>query len=343
MLAAAWVLHGFLPALVWAAIFAIALWSPYQRLVAAAGGRGRGLLLPLAATVLVGLVFVVPVAFAAFELARASHAILGYVNEARNSGLPVPAWMPRLPVVGPWLKGWWQAHLGHPTTPAALLGGAHRQSLARSARLYGGEAIHRLVLFVFTLLTLFFLFRDGPALGRQVLAISHRALGPQGEHIGRHMIAAVHGTVNGLVLVGLGEGIVLGLVYFLVGLPHAVAIAALTGILAVIPFGAPVVFGAAALYLFTQSKIAAAVILLAAGFVVTFVADHFVRPALIGGATRLPFLLVLLGILGGLEALGLLGLFVGPAVMAAFVALWREWTGAPPPEPPHRRLPPRRG
>jgi predicted PurR-regulated permease PerM len=102
----------------------------------------------------------------------------------------------------------------------------------------------------------------------------------------------------------------------------------------VIPFGAPVVFGAAALYLIAQSKIAAAGIVLGAGFVVTFVADHFVRPVLIGGATRLPFLLVLLGILGGLESLGLLGLFVGPAVMAAFVALWREWTG---PEPPQRR------
>jgi predicted PurR-regulated permease PerM len=341
VVAAAFVLHGFLAALVWAAIFAIALWSPYQRLVEAAGGRGRRLGLPLAATLLVGLVFVVPVLFAAYELARAAHTIGGLVEEARNSGLPVPAWMPHLPVIGHTLTDWWHANLGHPTSPSELLSGAHRQTLAHSARLYGGELIHRLVLFVFTLLTLFFLFRDGPALGRQMLAASHKALGSQGERIGYHVIAAVHGTVNGLVLVGLGEGIVLGVVYFFVGLPYPIPVAALTGILAVIPFGAPVVFGAAALYLLAQSKVAAAVIILGSGFVVTFVADHFVRPALIGGATRLPFLLVLLGILGGLESLGLLGLFVGPAVMAAFVSLWREWTG---PEPPQevRHLPLRR-
>jgi predicted PurR-regulated permease PerM len=141
--------------------------------------------------------------------------------------------------------------------------------------------------------------------------------------------------VNGLVLVGLGEGIVLGVVYVLVGLPYPVPVAALTGVLAVIPFGAPVVFGAAALYLLSQVQIAAAAIVLGAGFFVTFTADHFVRPVLIGGATRLPFLLVLLGILGGLETLGLLGLFVGPAIMAALVSLWREWTG-PPAGPPRR-------
>jgi predicted PurR-regulated permease PerM len=67
--------------------------------------------------------------------------------------------------------------------------------------------------------------------------------------------------------------------------------------------------------------------LFAAGMVVIFVADHAVRPALIGGATRLPFIWVLLGILGGVESFGLLGLFLGPAIMAALILLWREWTG----------------
>ena len=67
-----------------------------------------------------------------------------------------------------------------------------------------------------------------------------------------------------------------------------------------------------------------------AGTVVVFVADHFVRPVLIGGAARLPFLWVLLGILGGLESSGLLGLFLGPALMAALITLWREWTALPP-------------
>ena len=65
------------------------------------------------------------------------------------------------------------------------------------------------------------------------------------------------------------------------------------------------------------------------GTVVVFVADHFVRPVLIGGAARLPFIWVLFGLLGGLETLGFIGLFLGPAIMAALVSLWRDWTGSP--------------
>jgi predicted PurR-regulated permease PerM len=145
------------------------------------------------------------------------------------------------------------------------------------------------------------------------------------------MIATVHGTVTGLVLVGLAEGVLLGFAYAVAGLPHPVSIAALTGILAVIPFGAPIAFCAAGLYLLSTGSTAAAAAVVGFGFLVVFVADHFVRPFLIGGAARLPFLWVLLGIIGGLETFGLLGLFLGPVVMAALISLWREWTQ--PPEP----------
>ena len=124
----------------------------------------------------------------------------------------------------------------------------------------------------------------------------------------------------------------LGFAYALAGLPHAVSIAALTGILAVIPFGAPLAFCAAGLYLVAGGSTAAAAAVVGFGFLVVFVADHLVRPVLIGGAARLPFLWVLLGIIGGLETFGLLGLFLGPMVMAALISLWREWTQ--PPAPP---------
>jgi predicted PurR-regulated permease PerM len=123
----------------------------------------------------------------------------------------------------------------------------------------------------------------------------------------------------------------LGFAYVLAGLPHPVSIAALTGVLAVIPFGAPVAFCAAGLYLLAQGSTVAAATVVGFGFLVVFVADHFVRPFLIGGAARLPFLWVLLGILGGLETFGLLGLFLGPVVMAALVSLWREWIKTPEP------------
>src|SRR5579875_3160045 len=88
-----WVLHAFLAALVWAGIFAIALWPLYRRLVAATAGRGARVALPFALTAVIGLVFVVPVAFTALELARAAHVAIGLVNEARHTGIAVPTWI----------------------------------------------------------------------------------------------------------------------------------------------------------------------------------------------------------------------------------------------------------
>src|SRR4029077_892075 len=97
------------------------------------------------------------------------------------------------------------------------------------------------------------------------------------------------------------------------------------GILATVPFGAPVVFCLGALVLFSQSQTGAAIGFLSFGSLGVFAADHFLRPILIGGAARLPFLWVLLGIFGGLESFGLLGLFLGPTIVAVLLALWREW------------------
>jgi predicted PurR-regulated permease PerM len=184
-----------------------------------------------------------------------------------------------------------------------------------------------MVLFAFTLLTLFFLFKEGDAVARQLQTAGTRAFGPSGERIGRQMMNSVHGTVDGLVLVGLGEGVLMGVGYVIAGVPHPTLFGLFTAIAAMVPFGAPVVFGIAALVLLVQGTIVWAVIIAALGFVVTFVADHFIRPQLIGSATRLPFLWVLLGILGGVETWGLLGLFLGPAIMAALILLWREWSG----------------
>ena len=321
-----WILHRYLAALGWAAVLAIALWPLYRRLVRALGGRGERGVAPLVLTLLVGLIFIVPFVYAAVEVAREMHTLAEYFVEARTNGVPVPQWMPQLPIVGHWLEEWWRTNLSDPQATQEFLGRIYAHVPAQSAREVGGEVLHRLILFGFTLLTLFFLFRDGPAFSQRLIALSDRLIGAQGERIGRHMVQAVLGTVNGLVLVGLGEGVLLTVAYIVAGLPHPVTIGVLTGILAVIPFGAPVIFGAAALYLAASGSTTAAIAVFAFGVVIVFLADHFVRPVLIGGAVRLPFLWVLLGILGGLETFGILGLFIGPAVMAALISLWREWT-----------------
>ncbi|HEY0526648.1 MAG TPA: AI-2E family transporter [Stellaceae bacterium] len=328
-----WILHDFLPALAWAAVFAIATWPLYQRFERAMPPRGRHgpLAAPLVLTLLIGLIFAVPLTLAAVEAGREAHTVVHYVAEAQRNGIPAPDWVSGVPIVGQRAAEWWNDNLGDPDSVAELIGRADRSALMHWTRTFGVQLVHRLTLFLFTLLTLFFLYRDGAAFGRRVMGLINRAMGSQGERLAAHVIAAVHGTVNGLVLVGLGEGALMGIAYVIAGVPHPVLFGALTAVLAIVPFGAPVMFGAAALSLIMNGDALAAAIVLGLGLAMVFVADHFIRPALIGGAVRLPFLWVLLGILGGLETFGLLGLFLGPAVMAALISLWRDWTDPPPP------------
>jgi predicted PurR-regulated permease PerM len=324
-----WILHRFLAALAWAGVLAIALWPLYRRLARALPGDDKAILAPLLATLILGLIFTVPFVYVAIEGAHEIHLAVQYLGEAQRNGVPVPEWVPQLPFVGRAVEDWWRANLTEPGAARELLGRVNPRSVAESARFYGTEIVHRLIIFGFTLLTLFFLFRDGALFSRQLLRFSDRLLGADGERIGRHMVQAVLATVNGLVLVGLGEGALIGVAYVIAGLPHPVSIAALTGVLAVIPFGAPVAFGAAALYLAAMGNTLGGVAVFCFGLVVVFVADHFIRPIIIGGAARLPFLWVLLGILGGLESFGIVGLFLGPAIMAALISLWRDWTEVP--------------
>jgi predicted PurR-regulated permease PerM len=221
---------------------------------------------------------------------------------------------------------WWRENLSDPDAAAELLTRLSKPEYVIAGRQVGFEILHRLVIFGFCLLTVFFLFKDGDLLAEQLRRASARAFGPGGERIGRQIIASIHGTVNGLVLVGLAEGLLLYAVYVATDVPRPTLLGAATAIGAMIPFGAPLIFLIAALLVLVQGSMVGAVVIVVAGTIISFIADHFIRPVLIGSATRLPFIWVLFGILGGVATWGLLGLFLGPAIMAALILLWREWT-----------------
>ena len=319
----------FLRALVWAVVLAIALWPLYTRAERRFPPGRHNIVLPSLFTALVAIAFLLPFAVLAVEAVKEAHDLLEYGRQIEKDGIPVPDVVGHLPYGAQAVTDWWNANLAHAGWSHELIQRLNTTSNRDLTRNVGANVVHRAVLFVFALLTLVILFSDGRTVVAQSLAASHRMFGQRGERVARQMVASVHGTVDGLVLVGIGEGFLLGIVYWFAGVPHPILFGAVTAVAATIPFGAPVAFGLAAVLLLANGGVVPAVVVVAAGFIVTFVADHFVRPALIGGTTRLPFLWVLLGILGGVETFGLLGLFVGPAVMAALILLWREFTERP--------------
>ena len=329
VLLAAWILRHFLPALAWAAVLAIATWPLYRRFLALLPGRqAADVWAPLAFTLLVGVVFVLPLTLFGIEAGREAFVLVRWARSIEENGLPVPDWVAHVPW-GANLGQWWRANLTDAAAAKELIGRIDRSVLFEWTRTLGIQLVGRSTILVFTLMALFFLYRDGSGFVRQVVALLRRVFGPAGIEVGEHVVSAVRGTVDGLVLVGVAEGVLLGVGYAIADLPHATLLGAATCVLAMIPFGAPLIFGLCALYLLAEASVAAAIGLAVYGVVVTFIADHFARPALIGGTVRLPFLWVLLSLLGGVESFGLLGLFLGPAVMAALMTLWREWAGMP--------------
>jgi predicted PurR-regulated permease PerM len=316
-----WMLWHFLPALAWASVLAIATW-PLRQTLAGRGMSKTGLAALL--TFVVAFLLVLPLIGLGIQAAHESGAIMQWLTDVRQNGLGTPQWLSHVPVIGNSLAAWWQTNLAEPGAARALFGRAETSGVVSVTRSLGIQVASRLTTLVFTLLTLFFLYRDGPRLVEEAKVIAGRLFGPPGSELGQNAITAVRGTVNGLVLVGLAEGVLLGIAYMVAGLSHAALFGLITAVLATVPFGAPVIFIACALYLLAQSQTTAAIALLVFGVLVTFVADHFVRPLLIGNSTRLPFLWVLLGIFAGLETFGLVGLFLGPAVISILIAIWRE-------------------
>ena len=276
------------------------------------------------------MIFGLPFILLVVQAGREAHDLLLLFRRATTSGVAVPDWVSHLPFGAEQVSAWWRDNLASPVPTASLLRRVDQGSMLSLTRRFGAEIAHRTIIFFFMLMTFFFLLRDGDGLVQDLLDASSKLFGARGERIARQMVSSIHGTVDGLVLVGIGEGIVMGIAYVVAGVPHPTLLGGVTAVAAMIPFAVFVVFVIVAMLLLAQGSVIAAMVIVALGTVVVLLADHLVRPALIGGATRLPFLWVLFGILGGVETWGVVGLFIGPALMAALIMLWREFLEAAP-------------
>jgi predicted PurR-regulated permease PerM len=314
---AVWMLATFLPALAWAVVLAIATWPVFLAVRQRVGRDWAA----MAMTLLILVVILAPLGFAVIEAGREYGTVVRWISELRRHEVLAPEWIANLPLIGAPVAKWLNSRLRGEQSPLA---GTDVAALTQWGRIIGGQAVRRIATLFFALLIVFFVFRESDTLLQQTKAVGHRLLGPSAQRFLEVAAAAVRGTVDGLLLVGLAEAVLLGIAYKLTGVPHPALLGLVTGIFSVVPFASPLVFIGAGLWLLAQSAIVPAIILVAVGAIVVFVADHFVRPVLIGGSTRLPFVWVLLGILGGVETFGLLGLLLGPALLAVLIALWRE-------------------
>jgi predicted PurR-regulated permease PerM len=309
-------LQHFLGALAWAGLLAVITWPAHVHL------QRRGWPPSASAACLVGLLilgFVAPSILLLNTLSGELAGVQRLLARANETGVPVPAWLARLPFVAEHATRWWNEHLALPGGLNRVVGsaaGGFAPHLTGAARIWGSTILANALYLFLALLTLFVLYLHGPAAVRHVDNAGLRLLPRQYPILRRVFPLSVRGTALGLVSVAVLEGCVLGIAYAIAGAPAPALLAVLTGYLALVPGGAPLSFTLVSLLLLGQGHSGAALGLFCWGAFELFMVDKFIRPKLIGRRVNLPFLAVLFGLLGGVSTLGVIGLFVGPFMMA---------------------------
>ncbi len=316
------VMEPFIVPVLWAAILGFVTWPAYLRVLSAC--RGRRVIASLVLTLGVSLAVIAPIAWLALvlrlELVRLWHDAQAFAA----GGVPLPPALLRIPWLGDQLRDLAARAAQDPHVLGLELRRVTDHSFDHIAHLIGGIS-REVVKMVFTAVSLFFVYRDGERLAAQLTQALEQVLGARVHNYLRAIEQTVKAVVYGLVLTALVQGLLVGLGYWIAGAGAPVFLAALTTVCGLIPFAAPTVWIGVCVWLFVKGSTAAAVGLLIWGAIVLGWTDHIVRPFLISREAAIPFIVVLFGVLGGLASFGLVGLFIGPVILAVLLAVWREW------------------
>ncbi|MBL7233539.1 AI-2E family transporter [Komagataeibacter oboediens] len=320
VLFSAWIEQSFLFAFVWGGILSITTYPLYRRLV------GRGMGNRMAAGLIAAGIFAllaVPMIAMVVRAGMDLPSLLAWGRGALHDGIPVSPQVADIPRIGPRLSALWSRYLSDPEELRHWTSVASRMFATGDGRALPHRVMDMTETFVIATLSVYFYLAASHALVSDIRAVGRRFLGERTGDVMRNTVGAVRGTVAGLVLVGLGQGVLVGIGYFIAGTPHPALLTLLTAVVSIIPFCGPILLCATTLMTFAANGVTQAVIVAALGTIAYGAGDHFVRPKLISGSTSIPFLAVLTAILGGLHMFGLLGLFMGPTVIAVALSLWR--------------------
>ena len=316
------VLRPFIVPLIWGGILAYVSWPLNQWVLRMLGGRAG--LASLVTTLIVTLVIVVPIVWLALMLRVEALSAYSEVQAFLASKPSLPPALRDLPWIGAYAQELLEQLSADPTAIKAQFVLMMEQSSVEVSRLIGGVGRNAAKLF-FAVLSMFFLLRDGPRLLHEARAVLEGILGPRVHDYLDAVGQTTQAVVYALVLGALAQGAVAGIGYWIFGLKAPVLLGALTVIIALIPFGAPVVWGSLSIWMLVTGRLWTGIGLLLWGVLLVSWMDNIVRPLVISNATRMPFLLVVFGVLGGVLAFGLVGLFIGPVLLAVSLAIWREW------------------
>ncbi len=316
------VLWPFLSAILWAAILVFTTWPMFTWL----HGRLRlpRVVVSLFMVGLTALVLVLPLSLAIPGGAEEVHVLRRSLEAWFANVPPAPSWLYELPLIGhPLTDTWndWAADLsGMANFFRPYFGMFAEGGLSLLLGVAGG-----LVQFFVALFVAFFFWFSGESLGAALQVLVHRVAGDYAAQLIATTTRAVRGTVYGILGTAIIQGFLTAFGLSLAGVPHVVLLGIFVAFVAVLPIGAPLVWIPAGLWLLSDGHTARGIFLLAYGVIVVSGTDHVIRPYFIARGAQIPFLLTVLGVLGGVLAFGALGIFLGPVLLAVGYMLVLEF------------------
>jgi predicted PurR-regulated permease PerM len=267
----------------------------------------------------------VPPALVASSIDQHVAGTIRLVRDLSQHGLPPPpAWVADLDAVGPQIYARWQVLAqGGPEAAEriqAFIAWARHELI--DAGLSLGNSVVQLIL---AMMTAFFLYRDGEAVRRSLVMAGRRIAGDQAPRLLRVAYATINGVVYGVLGTALAQALLILIGLWITGIPAALLLGLLLFVLALIPFGPVLLWGPASVWLYLDGEIGRAVFVVIWSVAAGFVTDNLLRPWLISRGSDLPLILILFGVVGGAVTFGVLGLFLGPTLLAVGYELIREW------------------
>jgi predicted PurR-regulated permease PerM len=317
------VLFPFITALLWAVILTYSTWPLFVRLNWLVGGRKT--LAAALMTLATATVLLAPFVIVAVGLADNASELADALRDLIAGGLPeLPRWLTDLPLIGERLGEYWR---GLAQSDARLMDELQKLLLSARTLLISGGAylaagVAQLTLSV---LVAFFLFRDGESAATKLQWAAARVGGAGARNLLDVAGQTVHGVVYGILGTALAQGILAGIGFLIAGVPGALLLGLATFFLSVVPVGPPLIWGSAAIWLYLNGDVGWTVFMVLWGLLVISLVDNFVKPMIISRGSSLPFVLVLLGVLGGVVAFGFIGVFLGPTLLAAGYRMLNEW------------------
>jgi len=318
------ILSPFIPAIILAIIFCLSTWPAFVWLEKKLGHKTHTAAMLM--TIMLAIGFVVPLILIANSLTgNFSKLYTTLITTMQNSDGKPPAWVSELPFVSDYATAFWAKYLSDTQTLSHALNshaGVISQRLLAAGAIIGRGVVD-LSLGVFIT---YFLFRNGVQVAERLSAFIEKFIGEYGQHVltvsKNTMISVLYGIVGTAVL----QGTLAAIGFTIAQVPGGVFLGLLTFFFSFIPFGTPIVWIPAVVWLFSESHIGMGIFLTFWGAVVIGMTDNVIRAYFISLGTDLPLLLVLLGVLGGIMAFGFIGLFIGPTLLAVAYTLIIAWT-----------------